>query len=129
MIVIQDRRGRIAELARRGARSPRRRRAWPFSGLASVSRFPGAARRAPGLAWPAPVPGCGDGRPGVLPATPAKPGWLRVRPAQGPSQSPAWVPASDVRLSSTPYRIVITLSTMRLVLYDHGRLVFSAPAG
>jgi lipoprotein-anchoring transpeptidase ErfK/SrfK len=32
-------------------------------------------------------------------------------------------------LSSTPYRIVISLPATRLALYDHGRLVFSAPAG
>ena len=83
----------------------------------------------PGLVSPGTIPAFWYGRPSVLPVIAAKPGWVKVRLAQRPNQSTAWVPASDVRLSSTPYRIVITLSTMRLALYDHGKLVFSAPAG
>jgi lipoprotein-anchoring transpeptidase ErfK/SrfK len=34
-----------------------------------------------------------------------------------------------VTLGRTPYLIVISLRTLHLSLYDHGRLVFSAPAG
>jgi lipoprotein-anchoring transpeptidase ErfK/SrfK len=68
-------------------------------------------------------------RRSVLPVIATRPGWVRVRLAQRPDGSTAWLPASDVRLSSTPYRIVVDLATTRLALYDHGRLVFSAPAG
>jgi lipoprotein-anchoring transpeptidase ErfK/SrfK len=65
----------------------------------------------------------------VLPVIATRPGWVRVRLAQRPDGSTAWLPASDVTLSSTPYRIVVNLGTTRLALYDRGRLVFSAPAG
>ena len=68
-------------------------------------------------------------RRSVLPVIATRPGWVRVRLAQRPDGSTAWLPASDVRLSSTPYRIVVDLATTKLSLYDDGRLVFSAPAG
>jgi lipoprotein-anchoring transpeptidase ErfK/SrfK len=69
------------------------------------------------------------GRPSVLPVIATKPGWVQVRLAQRPNESTAWLPDSDVALSSTPYRIVVNTATTQLALYDHGKLVFSAPAG
>ncbi|HEX4288013.1 MAG TPA: L,D-transpeptidase [Trebonia sp.] len=89
---------------------------------------------APGYAVPGrlaagPVAASWYGRPSVLPVIATRPGWVRVRLAQRPDGSTAWLPASDVTLSSTPYRIVVNLGTTRLALYDRGRLVFSAPAG
>jgi len=75
------------------------------------------------------VPARWYGRPVVLPVLGTAPGWVQVRLPQRPNGSTAWVPASDVRLSSTPYVIVIDLATTHLSLYDHGRCVFSAPAG
>ena len=75
------------------------------------------------------VPASWYGRPVVLPVVGTAPGWVQVRLPQRPNGSTAWVPASDVKLSSTPYVIVIDLATTRLSLYDHGRRVFSAPAG
>ena len=75
------------------------------------------------------VPASWYGRPVVLPVLGTAPGWVQVRLPQRPNGSTAWVPASDVKLSSTPYVIVIDLATTRLSLYDHGRRVFSAPAG
>ena len=83
----------------------------------------------PGRSGAGTVPASWYGRPSVLPVIATSPGWVRVRLAQRPNGSSAWLPASDVRLSSTPYRIVVYLPTTRLALYDHGRLVFSAPAG
>jgi lipoprotein-anchoring transpeptidase ErfK/SrfK len=83
----------------------------------------------PGLVHGGTVPVRWYGRPSVLPVLAAKPGWVKVRLAQRPNQSTAWLPAADVRLSSTPYRIVVNLKTMRLALYYHGRRVLTAPAG
>jgi lipoprotein-anchoring transpeptidase ErfK/SrfK len=54
---------------------------------------------------------------------------VKVRLAQRPNGSTAWLPASDVILSTTPYRIVIDLATTHLMLYKDGRQVLSAPAG
>ena len=84
---------------------------------------------APGRLSGGTVPASWYERPSVLPVIATQPGWVRVRLAQRPDGSTAWLPASDVTLSSTPYRIVVDLATTRLALYDHGRLVFSAPAG
>ena len=68
-------------------------------------------------------------RVSVLPVIATRPGWVEIRLPQRPNGSTAWVPAGDVTLGSTPYLIVISLTTLHLSLYDHGRLVFSAPAG
>jgi lipoprotein-anchoring transpeptidase ErfK/SrfK len=75
------------------------------------------------------VPASWYGRPSVLPVIAARPGWVQVHLAQRPNGSTAWVPASDVTLGRTPYRIVVNNATTQLALYDRGRLVFSAPAG
>src|SRR5580693_3723265 len=83
----------------------------------------------PGRVGAGAVPASWYQRPSVLPVIAAKPGWVEVRLAQRPDESTAWLPASDVRLSTTPYEIVVDLATTKLSLFDGGRLVFSAPAG
>ena len=75
------------------------------------------------------VPASWEDRPSVLPVLGTAPGWVQVRLARRPNGSTAWLPAADVKLSSTPYVIVIDLATTHLSLYKHGRLVFTAPAG
>lgn len=83
---------------------------------------PGGAR----TGW---IPGEWYGAQSVLPVIGSSPGWVHVRLAQRPNGSTAWVPDREVELRSTPYRIVIDLSTRRLTLYFGGRRMFSAPAG
>ena len=83
----------------------------------------------PGLVSGGSVPALWYGRKSVLPVVATRPGWVEVRLAQRPNKSTAWVPATDVRLSSTPYRIVVNVTTMHLALYKYGRLVFTAAAG
>jgi lipoprotein-anchoring transpeptidase ErfK/SrfK len=92
--------------------------------LETAPRYASPGRRVAGT-----VPASWYGRPAVLPVIAARPGWVRVRLAQRPNGSSAWLRAGDVTLGSTPYRIVVNLPTTQLALYDHGRLVFSAPAG
>jgi lipoprotein-anchoring transpeptidase ErfK/SrfK len=92
--------------------------------LVTAPRYASPGQRAAGT-----VPVSWFGRPSVLPVITTRPGWVRVRLAQRPNGSSAWLPASDVTLSSTPYRIVSNLPATRLALYDRNRLVFSAPAG
>lgn len=92
--------------------------------LETAPRYASPGRRVAGA-----IPASWYGRPSVLPVIATRPGWVRVRLAQRPNGSRAWLPASDVTLSSTPYRIVVDVPRTRLALYDHGRLVFSAPAG
>lgn len=90
----------------------------------NVARYASPGRRATGM-----VPDSWFARPSVLPVIATRPGWVRVRLAQRPNGSSAWLPAKDVRLSKTPFRIVVNLATTHLTLYDHGRRVFSTPAG
>ncbi len=84
---------------------------------------------APGVRVAGQVPATWWGVQSVLPVAAIRPGWLRVRLAQRPNGSLAWIPASDATLTSTPYQIVIDLATMHLTLYDGTREVFTAPAG
>lgn len=77
----------------------------------------------------APVPVTWYGFPSVLPVIRTRPGWVKVRLAQRPDGSTAWLPDRDVAIGRTAYRIVVDLATTRLTLYRHGRKVFTAPAG
>ena len=91
-------------------------------GTAGRYASPGGAR----TGW---IPGKWYGAQSVLPVIGSSPGWVRVRLAQRPNGSTAWVPDSEVELRSTPYRIVVDLAARRLSLYSDDKQVFSAPAG
>jgi lipoprotein-anchoring transpeptidase ErfK/SrfK len=101
----------------------------PASTQVATVQVASARYSSPGQLGSGTVPASWEGRPSVLPVLATVPGWVRVRLAQRPNGSTAWLPASDVRLSSTPYVIVVNLTTTRLSLYDQGRRVFTAPAG
>ena len=75
------------------------------------------------------VPGEWQGAPSMLPVIASRAGWYKVRLAQRPNESTAWVLAQDVTLATTPYRIVIDLASTRLTLWQNDRRVFSAPVG
>ncbi len=75
------------------------------------------------------VPGNWYGYPSVLPVITTEPGWLYVRLAQRPNDSTIWVRQSDVTLSSTPYYLVVDLTTMHLLVFDDGTQIFDFPAG
>lgn len=90
--------------------------------------FPGYSR--PGGRVDATVPATWHGLPSALPVVARAPGgWLRVRLAQRPDQSTAWIRSSDARLSTTPYRIVVNVTTAHLQLYKSNRLVGDFPVG
>jgi lipoprotein-anchoring transpeptidase ErfK/SrfK len=75
------------------------------------------------------VPADWYGYPSLLPVIAQQPGWVEVRLAQRPNQSTTWVQVGDVNLSSTPYRIVITLGTEHLAVYRDGQEILDVPAG
>jgi lipoprotein-anchoring transpeptidase ErfK/SrfK len=83
----------------------------------------------PGVRTAGSVPSSWWDRPSVLPVLATRSGWVLVRLAQRPNGSTAWVPAQDVTLGTTPYRIVVDLATTHLNLYEDNHLVVSAPAG
>lgn len=97
--------------------------------LVAVLRRTAGRYAGPGGARTGWIPGQWYGARSVLPVIGSSPGWVRVRLAQRPNGSTAWVPDSEVELHRTPYRIVIDLSATRLILYFEGKQVFSAPAG
>jgi hypothetical protein len=57
--------------------------------------------------------------------------WLRVRLPGRPNGHDGWVLASRTRSASTPWHLALALSTRRLAVYRHGRVVrrFSAVIG
>lgn len=75
------------------------------------------------------VPGSWYGYPSILPVIADAPGWVEVRLAQRPNGSVAWVPQSDVTLSSTPYAIVVNLATEHMSVYLDGQQILDFPAG
>jgi lipoprotein-anchoring transpeptidase ErfK/SrfK len=84
---------------------------------------------APGQPSNMTVPGSWYGYPSNLPVIATQPGWLEVRLAQRPNGSTTWVQASDVTTSTTPYAMVIDLSTEHLTVYQSGVQIYDFPAG
>ncbi len=84
---------------------------------------------APGAAPDGTVPGTWYGYPSVLPVIAQQPGWIDVRLAQRPNQSTAWIQATAATLSQDPYRLVLSLSSAHLTLFDGNRAVLDLPAG
>jgi lipoprotein-anchoring transpeptidase ErfK/SrfK len=101
----------------------------PASTQIAAVRVTSPRYRSPGHLGSGIVPASWEGRPSVLTVVGTAPGWVQVRLAQRPDGSTAWLPARDVKLSSTPYVIVIDVATKHLSLYKGGRRVLSAPAG
>lgn len=75
------------------------------------------------------VPVSWYGYPSILPVIAQVGGWVDVRLAQRPDQSTAWIPATDVKLSTTPWYLVLSLATEHLQVYRSGQLLYDFPAG
>lgn len=54
--------------------------------------------------------------------------WLRVRLPERPNDDAGWIPADLTRITTTPWRIVISTSAARLMVERGGRRVVSFPA-
>jgi len=76
------------------------------------------------------VPSSWENQPSALPVVGTFPGWLEVRLLPGVSTArTAWVAASNVSISETPYRVVVDLSSARLLVFRRAHLILCAPAG
>ena len=75
------------------------------------------------------VPGRWLGAPSIVPVIAQQAGWYKVRLAQRPNESVAWVPAGDVSLEIDPHQIVINLAAMHLQLFNDARQIGDFPAG
>lgn len=69
------------------------------------------------------------GYPMTMPIVEQRVGWLRIRLPERPNGSTAWVRLDDVAMSSTPYRIVISLAETKLTVFKDGFELFAAPVG
>ena len=70
-----------------------------------------------------------DGYPMTMPVLQQQDGWLRVRLPERPNGSTAWVRATDVTTSETPYRLVLRRSRTTLFLYKGGVPIQAIPVG
>ncbi len=119
-------RGRGRPGRRRERRRPRSRPAgaWSPTVKGDIPRF-----AAPGGKRDGTVPARWYGAPATLAVIAQRPGWYRVRLATRPNGSTAWVRATDVTVTRTPYAIVVDLATRHLRLLRAGRVVMNVPAG
>ncbi|MGQ0434315.1 MAG: L,D-transpeptidase [Microthrixaceae bacterium] len=69
------------------------------------------------------------GYPMTMPIVEEQGDWLRIMMPERPNQSTVWVRRADVTLSASAFRIVIRLSETRLIAYQDGFELFSAPVG
>jgi len=99
-IIAAPRRRWVRVHRRPGARRSRRVRARVFEGQRIPLRFMVLARRK---------------------------GWVRVQLPKRPNRSSGWVRRGDVRLLTTPYRIVIDRRKRRLTLLKRGRFAKRVP--
>jgi lipoprotein-anchoring transpeptidase ErfK/SrfK len=56
-------------------------------------------------------------------------GWVEIRLYSRPNGSTGWVPLQDVTLSTTSYRIVVSVCARTLTLYQGADVVYSSPVG
>lgn len=99
--------------------------------LATVAHVVSTAlgRSAPNGRVTALVPTTWYGYQSELPVLADQPGWVQVRLAQRPNQATAWIPLSHVHLSTTPWHLVLSLTSAHLLIYKDGRLLYDFPAG
>jgi len=70
-----------------------------------------------------------SGGPLTFLVTEGAPGWLKVLLPQRPNGSTGWIAQGQVGLTSTPYRLVISMSAHRLDVFYAGRRQASHPVG
>ncbi|MDP1804283.1 MAG: L,D-transpeptidase, partial [Acidimicrobiales bacterium] len=65
----------------------------------------------------------------TMPVIAEQPGWYQIRLPERPNGLTAWVRASDVVTSTTPYRVVLSLNRTRVTVYKDGYFAFDMPGG
>jgi lipoprotein-anchoring transpeptidase ErfK/SrfK len=98
-------------------------------GLVAAIRTTTTSYRYPGGPIAAPIAPTWHGSPVFVPVIAARDGDLEVRLPTRPNGSTTWIRQAVVKLSRTPYRIVVKLGTRHILLYRDGILILDAPAG
>lgn len=87
------------------------------------------AYRFPGGPLASPVAPSWYGSPLSLPVIASRGGELEVRLPTRPNGTTTWISRSAVHLYRSPYRIVVDLDKLRLLVFRNNKLVLDAPAG
>jgi hypothetical protein len=69
------------------------------------------------------------GGPSTRPVLDQQNGWVQLRLATRPNGSTGWVPLTQVTLTTTSYRVVVSICQRSLTLFNAGAAVYSAPVG
>jgi len=69
------------------------------------------------------------GGPSTTPVIDQQNGWVQVRLNSRPNGSTAWLPSQSVAVSTTPYRIVISICQRSLTLFRGPDPVYTGPVG
>lgn len=69
------------------------------------------------------------GGPSTRPVLDQQAGWVKIALDSRPNESAGWVAASSVALSTTPYRIVISICQRSLTIFQGASPLYSAPVG
>jgi lipoprotein-anchoring transpeptidase ErfK/SrfK len=75
------------------------------------------------------VSGTTWGGPTARPIIKTQNGWVQIRLDSRPNASTGWVYRSDVNITTTNYRIVISVGQRNLTLFQNNLPVYSAPVG
>jgi lipoprotein-anchoring transpeptidase ErfK/SrfK len=67
------------------------------------------------------------GSPRVLLVTAVRPGWVRALLPERPNGAQGWVPASQVVVAPTAYRVEVSRRAHRLAVFRNDRLLLRAP--
>jgi lipoprotein-anchoring transpeptidase ErfK/SrfK len=69
------------------------------------------------------------GGPTAVPVIAVQGDWLQIRVYARPNGLTGWVSKDDVNLSTTNYRIGVSVSQRRLTLYQNDQSIYNAPVG
>ncbi|MDQ1357768.1 MAG: hypothetical protein QOG44_2141 [Acidimicrobiaceae bacterium] len=69
------------------------------------------------------------GGPSTRPVLAQQNGWVQLRLSSRPNGSSGWIPAQSLTLSTTDYRIVISICQRSLTLFQGANTLYSAPVG
>jgi hypothetical protein len=69
------------------------------------------------------------GGPSTRPVMAEQSGWVELRLNTRPNGGTGWVPAQNVSLGTTPYRIVVSICNRSLTVFQGADAVYSAPVG
>jgi len=75
------------------------------------------------------IPATTWGRATVRPVVKVQGRWLQVRLDSRPNGTTGWVPVWAMDVSTTPYRIVVSVGQRSLTLYQAGQAIYTAPVG